>query len=55
MDKLVSFWEVNISFVVRKGSHDAESKSRLLSCIKNGIGGSDMNCIDVEDLVISLR
>ena len=52
--KEVEFHEVEIRFLVRKGSPGAESVGELLDNVANSIGGADMNGIDTEDETVTI-
>ena len=53
--KEIDFFEVEVKFLVRKGSHKAESKQKLKEIISNGIGKNEMECIDAEDIKINIK
>lgn len=55
MKKEVEFYEVEIKFLVRKGSHEATSERTLNTNIKRGIGGNEMNCIEAEDIEVKIK
>ena len=49
------YWEVEIKFLVREGSHEAESKKQLEKNILDGIGKNEMNCIEAEDIKVKIK
>lgn len=53
--KEIEMWDVEIKFKVRKGSHEVDNIRQLKENIINGIGGNEMNCIDVEDVEVKLK
>lgn len=55
MKKQVEFWEVTVTFLVRKGSHSAESRKQLLVNVEGGIGQNEMNCIEAEEVKVSVK
>lgn len=55
MKKQIDCWEVEIKFLVRKGSHQAETKEKLRKNVLDGIGCNDMNCIEAEDIEVKLK
>lgn len=53
--KEIVMWDVQITFKVRKGSYQAETKKQLGDNILNGIGKNEMNCIDAEDIEVEIK
>lgn len=53
--KEVNYFEVNVKFLVREGSHEAETKTELKKNILGGIGKNEMNCIEAEDIKIEIK
>ena len=52
--KEVEFHEVEIRFLVRKGSHGAESVKELKDNVTHGIGGNEMDGIEAEDINVKI-
>lgn len=55
MKKQIEFYEVEIKFIVRKGSYSAKNINELRKNIENGIGKNDMECIEAEDIEIKIK
>ncbi len=53
--KEIECWEVEVKFLVRKGSHQADTKRLLEENVLHGIGKNEMNCIDAEDIVVKVK
>ena len=53
--KEIEMWEVEVKFLVRKGSHEANTKKELMGNVENGIGRNEMNCIDAEDIEVKIK
>ncbi len=54
MEKKIEFWEVEVKFNVRKGSHSAKTEKELERNVIEGIGKDDMNGVEAEDLTIKV-
>jgi len=55
MKKEINCWEVEIKFNVRKGSYSAKTKKELQKNIEDGIGKTDMECIEAEDIEVKIK
>ena len=53
--KKIEFHEVEVRFIVRKGSYSAESISKLRENVEAGIGASDMSNIEAEDITVKIN
>ncbi len=54
MEKQIKFWEVEVKFNVREGSHSAKTMQELERNVIAGIGKSDMEGIEAEDVTIKV-
>lgn len=55
MKKEIECWEVQIKFLVRKGSSSAKTKKELQENVEGGIGCNDMNGIEAEDIEVIIK
>lgn len=55
MKKTLEFWTVTVTFNIRKGSYEAETKNQLRKNILYGIGKNDMENIEAEDIMIKIK
>ncbi len=53
--KEIEFFEVEVKFLVRKGTPSADKKEELEQTVYQGIGGNDMNGIEAEDIKINIK
>jgi hypothetical protein len=53
--KEIEMFDVEIKFMVRKGSHESHTPKELKENIVRGIGGNDMNCIEAEDITVKIK
>jgi len=50
----IDFHEVEIRFLVRKGSYNAKTGKELRENVEAGIGGNDMGNIEAEDVEVKV-
>ena len=55
MKKTIDYWEVKVTFNIRKGSYQAKNIKQLKENVLDGIGKNDMCCIEAEDIKIEVK